>query len=482
MSLAGSAARGAATTLGGQWIRFVIQIVSLAVLARLLVPGDYGIISMVTAIVGVATLLGDFGLSMASIQSQNLEDGQRSNLFWINTALGVVLGLLIFFAAVPIAAFYGRPELVDVARSLSLVFLFNALAAQFRAETSRKLRFKWLATADVAAQAIAMVLAIALAVLGAGYWALVVQQITVAFITLVVLVIAAKWLPGLPTRRVPMRSLLGFGANTMGVQLVNYLSANVDNILIGRVWGASALGFYDRAYQIFRLPLMQIAAPMSRVAFPILSRLQNDPAFDKYIQRAQLILSYVMGGVFFVAAALAEPLIEIVLGPGWNESKAIFRILAIGGVFQALGYVYYWVFLAKAMTGIQLKYAIISRSLMVVFMIVGVFWGPIGVAIGGTAGLILNWVVLTIFAIPKTGVNVRALVLTAVRPVVTYGIMVGGLLPLSIFVLADDPAWLQLIVLVGAILLYWGIIVLVVKPVRADLLLIVDAAKRIRKR
>jgi PST family polysaccharide transporter len=482
MTLAGDAARGAATTLGGQWIRFVIQLASLSVLARLLTPGDYGVVSMVVAIVGIATLLGDFGLSMASIQSQTLTNGQRSNLFWINTALGIVLGVGIFLLAGPISVFYGRPELLDLTRALSLVFLFNALAAQFRAETSSKLRFKWLASTDVVAQAIAMALAIGMAIAGFGYWALVAQQIAVAFVTLAMLVVAAGWLPGLPSRRVPMRSLLTFGANTVGVQFVNYLSSNADNILIGRVWGADALGFYDRAYQIFRLPLMQIAAPMTRVAFPILSKLQNDPAFDRYLQRAQLILAYVMGGVFFIAATVSEPLIEIVLGPGWDDSKALFRILAIGGVFQALGYVYYWVFLAKAMTGIQLRFSVYSRLLMVGLMAVGVIWGALGVAIGSTVGLILNWVILTLFAIPKTGVAVKPLVLTAVRPVVVYGVMVAALLPVSMFALNDLPAWLQLCVLSAAMLAYWAVVIAVVPPVRRDLLLIMDAAKRIRRR
>ncbi|WKK71701.1 oligosaccharide flippase family protein [Rathayibacter oskolensis] len=92
MTIAGDAARGAATTLGGQWLRFVLQLAALAVLARILSPEDYGVISMVLAIAGVATLLGDFGLSMASIQSSDVSDVQRSNLLWINVGLGVVLG------------------------------------------------------------------------------------------------------------------------------------------------------------------------------------------------------------------------------------------------------------------------------------------------------------------------------------------------------------------------------------------------------
>ncbi|PPG54154.1 lipopolysaccharide biosynthesis protein [Rathayibacter sp. AY2B3] len=481
VTIAGDAARGAAATLGGQWIRFVLQLGALAVLARLLSPDDYGVVSMVLAIAGVATLLGDFGLSMASIQSSDVTDAQRNNLLWINVLLGLVLGGIVFLLAVPIAAFYGRDELVPVCQALSAVFVVNSVTAQFKAEVSRRFRFRWLAASDVLAQLVASTGAVLLALSGAGYWALVAQQLLVAVTTLVVLVIGAGWLPGLPSRTQGMRAFLGFGANTVGVQLVNYISGNADSVLIGRVWGAGALGVYDRAYQIFRMPLQQIAAPMTRVAFPVLSRMKDSPEFERYVQRAQLVLAYVMGGVFFAAAALADPIIEIALGPGWDESKTIFRILAIGGVFQALGFVYYWVFLAKALTGLQLRFSIVSRSLMVVFMAIGVVWGPIGVAIGSTAGLVLNWVVLSFFAVPRAGIDVRALLLQACRPLALGVAIVVVSLPA--LALTTGLGALGQLLIVGAIdLAIAGLAVLLLRAYREDARLLQRTVLAIRRR
>lgn len=481
MTIAGDAARGAAATLSGQWIRFVVQLAALAVLARILSPDDYGVLSMVIAIAGVATLLGDFGLSMASIQSTEVTNAQRNNLLWINVALGLILGAVVFLLAYPIAAFYGRDELVLVCQALSVVFLVNSITAQFRAEVSRHFRFRWLAAADVLAQLVASTGAVLLALGGAGYWALVAQQMFIAVTTLIVLVIGARWLPGLPSRTSGMRSFLGFGANTVGVQLVNYISGNADSVLIGRVWGAGALGIYDRAYQIFRMPLQQIAAPMTRVAFPVLSRMKDSPEFERYVQRSQLILAYVMGGVFFAAAALADPIIEIVLGPGWEESKTIFRILAIGGVFQSLGFVYYWVFLAKALTGLQLRFSIISRSLMVAFMAVGVIWGPVGVAVGSTVGLVLNWVILSFFAVPKAGIDVRALLLQAVRPLTLGVVVVAASLP-ALALTAHLGAIGQLLI-VGAIdVALVALVIAIFRPYRTDAQLLRRTILRIRRR
>jgi len=464
----------------GQWARFVLHMVSLAVLARILDPADYGTLAMVMALVGVATILGDFGLSMASIQSQSLTAAQRNNLFWLNVALGLITAGTVFLLAEPIAIFYDRPELADVTRVLSLVFLLNASAAQFRAEATRKLRFKWLASTDVAAQAISLVAAVLAALAGAGYWALVVQQISLASTSLIFLVVAARWLPGLPQKRAQMRSLITFGANTMGIQAINYASSNVDSVLLGRFWGATQLGFYDRAYQLFRLPLQQIAAPMTRVALPILSKLNNTPSFDKYIERAQLLLAYLFGGMFFFAAAVSSPLIDILLGDNWGASKVLFSILAIGGLFQALGYVYYWIFLAKAMTGLQLRFTIWTRLLMIALIAVGTFFGPLGVAIASTSGLALNWAILSVFAVPRTGVNVGRLTLIAGRPMVIFAGMFAVVASTNLLLTGWNP-WLQLLTLTFAAAVYLGLVYLLARPMRRDIGLIIDTARLMRK-
>ena len=437
---------------------------------------------MVLSIVGIAAFLGDFGLSMASIQSQTITQAQRSNLFWTNAALGLVLSAAIYLLAGPIAAFYGRPELVSVTQVVSISFLINALGPQFRAEMTSKLRFKWLAATDVSAQIVGLLVAIIAALAGWGYWALVTQQLVVAFVTLVVLVIGAGWFPSLPSRRAAMRALYTYGINILGVQTVIYITSNIDNLLVGKFSGAAALGVYSKAYQIFRLPLLQIAAPMTRVALPILSKLQGDPRYDAYVLRAQVILSYSFGGVFFVLAAVADPAVRILLGPKWDAAVPIFAILAIGGVFQALGYVYYWIFLSKALTAMQFRYNLISRSLMVAMMCIGVIWGPIGVAIGVSLGQFGAWFILTVFAIPKTGVDTRAIVALTVRPMVVFTGLILVTLPVSLLVINSWNPWLELLVLTAIMVVYLGLIWLVWPAVRRDVMLIWDAVRRVRTR
>lgn len=437
---------------------------------------------MVFAIVGIAMVIGDFGLSMAAIQSQTITQAQRSNLFWTNALVGIVLAGAIMLAAPLIANFYGQPELVAIAQVMSITFVLNALTAQFRAEVSVKLRFKWLALTDVIAAAIALVLAVGLAWAGYGYWALVSQQVALAAVSLGGMIAGARWVPGLPRRVEGMGALYRYGANTLGVQVFTYVTSNVDSVLIGRVWGAAPLGLYDRAYQLFRLPMLQIAAPMTKVAMPILSKIQDDDSrYEAYVRRAQVILGYVFGGTFLMLAALSDPVIDIALGPNWDTAKPLFAILAIGGVFQGIGFVYYWVFLSRALTGLQLRWTIIGRSAMVGMMAVGVIWGPLGVAIGSTLGQITMWALTTAFPMRKTGVAVRPLVRIAIRPILLLTPIAGVCIALSYTMMSSWNVWAELSALLALITLYVAACIVTIRPIRTDVDLLVDTARRLRR-
>jgi O-antigen/teichoic acid export membrane protein len=415
-----AAARGTAVTLLGQLIRFIVQTGSLLVLARLISPADYGLVSMVTAIVGIAAVVGDFGLSLAAMQARHLTDDQRSNLFWMNALIGLLLGIAVFFLAHPIASFYHKPDLVIIVRVLAITFVLNGLMTQFKAELARALRFGRLSAMDIAAQAVGFVVALIAAWQGAGYWALVAQQIGIAATTLCAAALLSGWRPSFPRRGAKMGSLLSFGANTMGVQAITYASSNVDNVLVGKFWGATSLGVYSRAYTIFELPVQQLAAPLTRVVLPILARVEDDDIFLRYVRRAQLMMSYGLVGSFAVAASVAQPLVVIVLGPQWGAAAPIFQVLALGGVFQALGYVYYWIFLARGKTAVQLKYSIVGRVSMIGFIYVGVHFGPIGAASGAAAGFFLLWLLYSAWGVPQAGLHVGRMNYETMRTVLVF--------------------------------------------------------------
>jgi PST family polysaccharide transporter len=391
-SLGRMAAGGALVTMGGQVAKIVVQFGGVILLARLLTPRDYGLVTMVLAIVGVGEVLRDFGLSSAAIQARHLSRGQRDNLFWINTMIGLVLAAIVFLMSDRIAAFYGEPLLHDLAQAIALTFLLNGLTTQYRAHLTRELRFKRLTAAEVGGQLAGLAVAVVLALAGYGYWALVVQQIVQAAVILVVMVAAARWLPGLPKRDAEVRGFLRFGGNVMASQLLAWLSNNVGQILIGNRLGAAPLGLYNRAFALVAMPLTQLNAPATSVALPVLSRLQGDPArYAAFLLRGQAALMHFLIAVFAFACAQAGPLIVLALGARWAEAVPMFQALAIGAVFQCAGYAAYWVFMSKGLTASQLRYAVVSRTLVIACIAFGAQWGALGVAMGYAAGSALSW-------------------------------------------------------------------------------------------
>ena len=219
-----------------------------------------------------------------------------------------------------------------------------------------------------------------------------------------------------------MSSLLRFGGLTFVAQLANYVSSNADSVLIGRTWGSATLGAYSRAFQIARLPVQQVAAPLTRVVLPQLSaRLADPPAFARAVRMAQLLLTTILLGVLGFVAGAARPLVEVVLGPGWDVVPYV-RALCLAGAFQAAGYIYYWVLLAQGRAGVLLASEVGARVAMVGMMVVAVPWGATWVALAAAAGQLLLLISGAIVALPRIGVPARPLLAVSVRPAIAFGI------------------------------------------------------------
>ena len=476
-SLGASASRGAAVTIGGQVVRIVVQLTGIMILARLLTPEDYGLLAMVTAIIGVGELVRDFGLSSAAIQAKRLSQGQKSNLFWLNTSIGGALTLITIGASWLIAALYGDDRLQAITAALSITFLLNGLSTQFRADLSRKLKFGRLVTIETVAQVIALALGIGFAFAGAGYWALVVQQVSQTLAAIVLLVILTGWLPGWISRTAPMRALLGYGVNMFGTQLLAYASRNVDSIVIGARFGAADLGLYNRAFQLMMLPLLQLNAPSTRVALPVLSRLQdNREKYAAFITFGQSALLTVVGAVLALLGAQAESVIRIMLGEQWLEAVPIFRILLVAGFFQAASYATYWVFLSKGLMRENLNYALLTRPLMIVAILVGSIWGMYGVAIAYSASIAIMWPMGLLWVRRSSDAPVGAMFFNGARSTLLFasGCVVSAVSTLGI----DEDLPFVRVLVGGVVLLGWVALIAAVWPrVRRDLFDLLSARK-----
>ncbi len=479
--LAGTAARGAAVTMGVQVLRIGLQFGSIVVLARLLSPETFGLLAMVTAVIGVADLVRDFGLSMASVQAKHVSTAERTNLFWVNTGLGTACALLAAASTPVLVRLYDEPRLAQIVLPLSAVFVLSGMNTQFRADLARRLKFTSIARADLSAPAAGILCAIVLALNGAGVWALVAQQLVTGAVALAVNVLSARWLPGRYRRGVSIRRFFRFGGGVLGAQLLSYGTQNVDNIAIGAFSGPVQLGLYSRAYQLLMVPLNQINAPLTNVAVPVLSRVQDDlAALGRGLRRAQFVASYVTATLLLVAAALADPVVAILLGPQWEGLAPIFAVLALGGIFRSVSQVAYWAHLATAHTGSFLRLQLWTQPFMMLLVVGGVPWGGVGVASGHLVANVLYWVVSLVAVGRTTGVAVGPLVrntLTALGAVALPAALAAGVVSRQL----TEPLWQ-----VGAGLLAAALAALLVggltPAVRRDTLGMVATVRGMRRR
>ena len=473
------AARGALVTIGAQGARMVIQFASVVVLSRLLSPHDYGLVAMVLAIIGVGEILRDFGLSSAAVQAQSLSTAQRTTLFWLNTAIGLALAVIVVAAAPLIAAFYDSPQLVDVARALAPTFLLNGMATQYRASLVRDLRFASLARVDITAAATSLAIAITAALAGLGYWALVAQQLGQALVLFGLLALAARWLPGLPRRSTEVRGLVTFGGNVVASQLIGYVANNIDSVVIGARFGAAPLGIYSRAFQLLMTPLNQVRSPLTSVALPVLSRLSDDAArFSRFVELGQLALGYTLVAGLGVVIGTAEPLTVLLLGDQWLEAAPILRLLAIAATFQTLAFVGYWVYLARDLTRDLVRFSLVSAIIRIACILVGSQWGPLGVAWGYAIAPCLTWPISLWWLSRRTTIPVARLYAGAGR--ILVGVSGGAAAAWVVASMFELP-----IVRVGlgtlALVAWYGLLALV-PPIRRDLMRVWAVVKLMPKR
>ena len=373
--------RGGVAALASQGAKFILQIGGTAVLARLLVPADFGLVGMVAAVTGFVALFKDLGLSTATIQRAEVTHEQVSTLFWINVALSVGLGLIVAAAAPAIAAFYGEPRLTLVTLATAATFLFGGMSAQHVALLQRHMRFASMARIEVASAAVATATGVALGFAGAGYWALVGMSAAGSLAYMAGTWLASPWRPGLPRRGVGVRSFLSFGASLSVGNFFHYVAYSSETVLIGRFLGAGPVGLYSKTSNLVLTPSRQLMAPMSRVLFPALSRLTHDPGrFRAAGVRALELVALVTVPTAVVLVCLADWVVLLVLGPCWERAILLFRILGVCAATYPANIVFTNMAQAYGAAGPLMRWSVGNAVLVVASLAAGLPFGLVGVA------------------------------------------------------------------------------------------------------
>ena len=481
-NLKGHTISGGAVTMLAQGMKFFLTLLSTMVLARLLSPRDFGLVAMVTTVTSFLRVFKDAGLSIATVQREKITHAQVSNLFWINVVVSALSTLVAAAFAPVIARFYHNPRLVNITLLLSLTFLISGLTVQHQALLKRQMRFKSLALIEVGSMAFGVAVAIVMAMMGYRYWALVGSSLAMEIGGLLITFSVSRWCPGRPSRGAGIRPLVSFGAHRTAGDFVMSLSRGCDNLLIGRFYGSVAVGLYSRASALLIRPLELFLGPINAVFVPALSRLQSQP--QRY--RATFIRLYEAIALFgFVSAGLflasARPLTLVLLGPKWESAAAIFGGFTIAALCVPLSNASAWLFTSQGRGRDMFVAQAINSGFTVVSFIVGLPFGPVGVAIAFSLSFLIVRIPIYYYTAGRKGpVKTADLWMVFLRhlPIWVVTFFVTWLVSLP---LAKFPPIIQLLFCIPAGLLAAAIAVWNLPPQRRVVTHIIATAKELRK-
>lgn len=360
-----------------QGIQFVISVI----LARLLAPEDFGVVALLSFFTSVSIVFLQGGLSVALVQRQNTSREEESVIFWWDLGASLVLGLVLIAAGSAIAAFFDQPVLRPLMFLAAAQLVFSALGVVQAALLTRQLRFDLLAKTGVAAAIISGVFGVVAAVMGAGVWALALQVTAFALINSLSLWFVSGWRPLAHFRFGTIRSLFGFGAWVSIGSVMDVLYTHGIALLIGKLHGVRDLGFYNRGAATQALPSAGLSAIISRIALPLLSSKQDDPEALRRGLRLAIGCVMLLNLPIMIGLVLLSDLVVIVLfGERWLPAAPILAILAVGGILFPLHLINLQLVLARGQSRTFMRNEVAKKSIGITCVIVGSFFGVIGLA------------------------------------------------------------------------------------------------------
>jgi len=380
----------------GKAVYGILQLVVLGVLARLVTPAEFGVVSAALVVIGLSSIVSQLGLGPAIVQRPQLERRHLDTAFTTSLLLGGTLGAIIWLSAPVVAGFLHMDGVTPVLRALAWVFPLNSLGTVSASLLSRELQFSWLANLDVLTYGIGFgAVGITTALLGWGVWALVAGQIGQSVVKAAILLWRHPPRPKLGIERRALKDLVYFGGGFTIARLANYAALYGDTLVTGRFLGPAALGYYGRAYSLMSAPAYAFGAVLDVVLFPAMAKVQDDPIrLAAAYRRGVTLIALLVLAPSATIILLAPEVVRVVLGTRWSLVVVPFQILAIGMLFRTS---YKMSDSIARSTGAVYRRAwrqIIYAALVVLGAWVGQHWGVAGVAWGALAALTINFILM----------------------------------------------------------------------------------------
>ncbi|QBI20295.1 lipopolysaccharide biosynthesis protein [Egibacter rhizosphaerae] len=412
---ASSGRPGEGAVAGARWLtvaQVVTQVTRTGVqilLARLLLPSDFGLMAMALVVTNFLDIFRDLGTRAAIIQRREVTPTILSSLFYVNVGFGVALSLGVALLAPLAAALLGDGNVTPVLQVLGLSIALSSFGLVQLGLLYRDMRYRWIGALHVTSALVQAGVSVGLALSGFGVWSLVGGTLAGALASTLLAWLASSWRPSWSFSASEVRSVWSFSLNLSGSHLVGFLVGNLDKVIIGRLLGTTSLGYYTLAQRILMYPIRSITQMAQEVLLPSMARRQDDDeALTDQFMRAGAVIALTTFPLMAIAAVLAEPFVRVVLGEQWLPAAPLIAVLGPVGALQSLNYTVSALYQAKGRTDWLLRFGVVAGVVYVLGYVIGARWGLMGVAVGYTvAVLVLTY---PAFAIPfrLIGASTRA--------------------------------------------------------------------------
>ncbi|ULR32469.1 MOP flippase family protein [Dickeya fangzhongdai] len=361
-----------------QIFKVIVQLLNIIVLAKLIPPGEFGLMAMALVVINFSNLVRDLGTAAAIIQKQDIQDKTINAIFWLNVIVGCILALFIIASSPLISYVFHEKRLILVLCLLSISFPVVCASSAHLALLEKQSRFREIAFIDISSSLFAAIIAIFLAYKGGGIYSLVVQSILISFISSLQIWNKSRWRPkfGKVFNWLEIKNIFVFSGNLTIFNFINYFSRNMDSVIIGHYLSATILGAYSLAYRIMLFPLQNMTFVASRALFPVFSENQNnnEKLRSAYLNTIYIILLIVLP-LMIGLATLSESLIKLVFGDQWSLTGLLLVWLAPTGIIQSVLSTSGSIFMAKGRTDILMRLGILGAFLQISAFLIGAKFG-----------------------------------------------------------------------------------------------------------
>jgi len=393
-----------------------VQLASQIVLSRLLNPEDLGLVTVVTALTGFAPLLIDLGTRDAAVQKQQITEGEVSALFWLTVGMGTGFAILLAGCSSLIATVYADSRLQAIALCSSTAFVFSSLSCQHLALMRRTMMFQKIAVTEVGSNVVGSAVAVAMALMHFGYWALVAKPIVVALFTAVACFSWCRWVPGIPKVTPGVKEMLKFGVNLTGFTFTDYIGRAMDRIILAKRTTATEVGLYQNALFVYDNALSLLSISLHSVAVASLSKLRDDlEKLRRSYATALSAVAFFAMPIFAIMAVTGRDIVVVVLGDKWSKTGLLVELLAIRGIPHVVERTLGWLHVAGGRADRWMRWGILSSAAHLVALFCGLSYGTVGVAIAYAVTMYVLFVPALAYAGQPLGIGARD-VLRAVGP------------------------------------------------------------------